>query len=119
MPLIAAGKPGRAYETLLKRRPDFATAPDLRAAGPYAWQEFVTAAHALTVAGRRDEARVFWKALLAAFEAEPARGWQEHLVLALVHGRLGDKRAAIKEFNAAYDAGFRYPWSYDCDTCVR
>lgn len=119
VPLIAAGEPERAYQTLLKRRPDFATAPDLSAIGQYARQEFVTAAHALSAAGRRDQARLFWKALLANFEARPARSWQEHLLLALVHGRLGDRSAAIVEFNAAYDAGFRYPWSYDCDSCVQ
>jgi hypothetical protein len=118
VPLIAAGEAERAFATLLKRRPDFATAPDLRDGGPYAVQEFVTAAHALTVAGRRDEARVFWRALLADFAAEPARGWREHLILALAHGRLGDRGAAIREFNAARDAGFRYPWSYDCDSCL-
>lgn len=118
VPLIAAGEPGRAYETLLKHRPDFAATPDLHAGGPYAVQEFVTAAHALAVAGRRDEARVFWEALLAEFESEPARGWQDHLLHALAHAGLGDKGAAIREFNAAYDAGFRYPWSYDCDSCV-
>ncbi|MEQ1931518.1 MAG: hypothetical protein ABL957_13460, partial [Parvularculaceae bacterium] len=117
---IGAGDPTNAYETLLESRPELADPARLTPIGPElgdpGYNELVTAAHALGLIGRRDEARALWNAALAPVEPEPT--WTAHLQLALIHGHLGDKAAAVRDFNAAYDLGFRFLWSYDCDGCA-
>ena len=117
--LIGAGNPGRAYDVLLETRPDLANpnAKDI-VAGDMRHIDLVLAAHALDLMGRRVDARALWRAALAVAEAKPAFTWEEHLERALLHDKLGNKEAAIRSFRAAYDAGFRYPWSYFCSYCV-
>lgn len=61
---------------------------------------------------------VLWEAALVTDESEPPRTWGEFLKLALLSANLGDEEATAASFSAAYDAGFRYLWSYDCDACV-
>jgi TolB-like protein len=116
--LLNSGEPGPAYDVLVAGRPDIAS-------GKPPWAEFsdfelLAAAQALHLAGRRDDARAVWGAALAAVKSEPAPTiWVRHLELSLLHASLGDRPAAIREFRAAYDAGFRYLWSpYGCSPCV-
>jgi tetratricopeptide (TPR) repeat protein len=124
--LINAGEPELAYAALAEIRPELNDPTQAESVrdrveaepGEFGDAEIVTAAHALDLAGRRDEARGLWQAALAAAEREPPRTWLEYLNLSLLHGRIGNTAAAIREFKAAYDAGFRYLWSYDCDGCV-
>ncbi len=113
--LIRAGEPQRAYDVLLERWPILANrnVKDIILSGMRGL-DFLKAAHALDLAGRRDEARALWQAALDAIEAEqPAFTWQANLEDALVHGNLGNREAAIASFTAAYGAGFRYLWSYN------
>jgi TolB-like protein len=122
--LIRSGDPQRAYEVLVAQRPDLASGKPQVVGAPAGCdlvdQELLAAAHALQRLGRRDDARTLWKSLLAAYEASggSAASWGDHLTLALVHANLGDRAAAVREFRAAYDAGFRYLWTYDCFDCV-
>jgi len=124
--LISADEPELAYATLAEARPklnDPTQAESIRdrvqtEEGEFGDPEIVTAAHALDLAGRHDEARGLWEAALEVAEREPPRTWLDYLNLSLLHGRIGNRAAAVREFKAAYDAGFRYLWSYDCDGCV-
>lgn len=112
--LIRVGEPERAYAALLKRWPILAngSARDI-ALSDISDGGFFAAARALALAGRRDEARALWQAALANDAGTPAVTWKVHLQRALVHGHLGNREAAIRNFKAAYDAGFRHLWSYD------
>jgi TolB-like protein/Tfp pilus assembly protein PilF len=116
--LLNSGEPGPAYDALVAGRPDIAS-------GKPPWAEFndfelLAAAQALHLAGRRDDARAVWGAALTALKSEPAPIiWVRHLELSLLHANLGDRPASIREFRAAYDAGFRYLWSaHGCGGCV-
>ncbi len=117
--LIRVGQPERAYDVLLATSPDFLELKAAAPRAPHVSPEFLTAAHALALAGRRAEARRLWQSALAAIERKPATIWSDHLTRALLHGNLGDRAAAIKNFQAAHDAGFRFLRSTnDCDVCV-
>lgn len=120
--LIRTGDYGRAYEVIIERRPEIAKASlgdDVRHWDELADMDFVTAAHALDLAGRRDEARALWKAL-APTEPLPKTElrWIDYLYFALVKSRLGEEAESARFFRAAYDAGFRYLASYSCGDCV-
>jgi TolB-like protein len=116
--LIRSGDPQKAYDVLIARRPDIARGTpqivETEAITEFLDPELLTAAHALHLLGRREEARALWKSMLAAFDSgPPAMSWSERLVLSLLHANLGDRAAAAKTFRAAYDAGFRHLWSYE------
>lgn len=116
--LIRLGEPERAYEVLLARWPDLLK-PKIDDRRDLLIVEFLTAAQALALSGRRTEAQRLWRAELAAIEREPAAIWSDYLSRALLYGNLGDQAAAISNFEAAYDAGFRYLRSGgSCNVCV-
>jgi len=119
--LIRTGEFARAYDTIVQVRPEIAH-PTPDAYFPY-WDEFadmdfVTAAHALDLAGRSEEALALWNTPLAELEAAPKTRWLDYLNLALIQSRVGDRAASINSFRSAYYMGFRYLSGYACSDCA-
>jgi TolB-like protein len=120
--LIRSGDPQRAYDVIIARRPDLASGkPEaivLSVGNDLPDSELLVAAHALHLLGRQEEARALWSALLDAVKAAGQQSWAAHLSLSLLSANLGDRSAAIKEFKAAHEAGFRHLRSYESFDCV-
>jgi TolB-like protein len=122
MALIRSGDPQQAYDVLIARRPELASGkPQLSERSidnDLVDTELLATAHALHLLGRRDEARALWIADRDALTAGDRRSWAAHLSFSLLSANLGDRPAAIRAFEAAYEAGFRHLRSYDCFDCV-
>ena len=121
--LIMAGRPERGLEIVRQFRPDLqdGATPEimLPEEGAATDSEASSAALALQMLNRKAEADVIWRAIIdAPAEVRPV-GWRSNIAQAIAHANLGDGASAMAELDKAYDAGFRFLYSYDSEAWLK
>ncbi len=120
--LLANGDPQRALEIIVEARPDLVQPNDpqinISMFNSVFDREAVTGALILDKLQRHDEADSIWAASIDASVSDPMTGWRQHLARAILHGHSGDIDAAISELQTAYDKGFRFVYSFNCNGCI-
>lgn len=116
---LLLGENDAAYQVLFDHDPDVGAVVRLVGGVGVVDHAAFIAAIALARMERKDEAADIWKRALAATEAETGEdGWALHMARGIIHANLGDAAKAFAELDAAHEGGFRFLYSYRCNTCV-
>lgn len=117
---LTANRPQEALDTISRERKDLLSpTPKFRPAfAALGDPEMYVVAEALESLGRVEEARQLWTLALNADYRGFALTWQKPMNNALLLARLGQQQQAVASFQTAYDQGFRFLYSMNCDNCV-
>ena len=72
---------------------------------------------ALEALGRNDDARQLWQEMLSqnSLTKHPYIRWEHPLSVAILNAKLGETENAVAALQEAYDAGFRFLYSFNCE----
>ena len=120
--LLHSGQPQRSLDVILVDYPGLlgGDEPEIRFDffGSYVDMEVHAGALAMRQLGRDEEAERLWRALLPLLEPPAIEGWQLSLGRAMVFAQTNEPERAFEELERAYDEGFRFLYSYNCDMCT-
>ena len=125
MALLKAGQAEQALGLALEQNPQILSAytmtPTLTDSRAIPDESAFIAGLALEALGRNDEANELWRQMIEQNTptAQPLNRWEHPLSMAILNAKLGAKDEAIAAFQDAYNKGFRFLYSFNCEfSCI-